>query len=122
MDLIELAADRAAQGLATLALASKPTERADGNLETWEFRLRSQGEEDGILLHMFECVGATNRTFVEFGFQAGRECNAAHLALSEGWHGLFIEGDRRLATWAQEYYEGCWARMPIASSSGAARP
>jgi len=105
MDLIELAGDRAAQGLATLALTSKPTERPDGDLEKWEFRLRSQGGEDGILHHIFECVGVTNRTFVEFGIQAGRECNAAHLALSEGWHGLFIEGDRRLAAWAQEYYE-----------------
>ena len=74
MDLIELAGDRAAQGLATLALASKPTERPDGGLEKWEFRLRSQGGEDGILHHIFECVGVTNRTFVEFGIQAGREC------------------------------------------------
>jgi hypothetical protein len=106
MHLIEMTADRAAQGLAALTLGrTNGSGTADGGLEKWEFRLRSQWGEDGILHHIFDCVGITNRTFVEFGVQAGRECNAAHLALSERWRGLFIEGDPRLAGWTQEYYE-----------------
>src|SRR5215831_12544110 len=60
---------------------------------------------DGILHHIFDCVSVTIPTFVEFGVQAGRECNAAHLALSQRWRGLFIEGEPRLAGWAREYYE-----------------
>jgi len=106
LDLIETTADRAAQGLATIALGSAGrTDIPATGLEKWEFRLRSQWGEDGILHHLFDCIGVTSRTFVEFGVQAGRECNAAHLVLSQGWRGLFMEGDHRLAAWTGEYYE-----------------
>ena len=105
MDSIEATADRAAQGLARLVIQETSRDRDDiTSLEQSEFRLRSQWGEDGILHYIFAEVGRDSRTFVEFGIQSGRECNAAHLALSEGWSGLFIEGDPRFAASAREYY------------------
>ncbi|MBI1791673.1 MAG: hypothetical protein HYR60_29435 [Acidobacteria bacterium] len=106
LDLIEATADRAAQGLASVLARRGMLQIADGQcFADFEYRIRSQGGEDGILQYLFDCVGTVDRTFVEFGIQSGRECNAAHLSLSCGWRGLFIEGDHRLAEWARDYYD-----------------
>lgn len=104
MDLIEATADRAAQGLADVVLR-RGEKWQPQSLEEAEFRIRSQYGEDGILRYIFQHVGIKTHTFIEFGIQSGRECNSAHLALSEGWSGLFIEGDPKHAAWAREYYE-----------------
>ena len=54
----------------------------------------SQHGEDGVLERIFECVGATNRRFVEFGAWDGEHwSNTAHLRKAHGWSGLLMEGD-----------------------------
>lgn len=56
----------------------------------------SAGGEDGVLLRLFERIGATNRYFVEFGAWDGRhESNTALLRLHHGWQGLLMEGSDR---------------------------
>src|SRR5215470_12824028 len=54
------------------------------------YKVYSQNDEDGIIAEIFRRIGATNRTFVEFGVETGVECNTAKL-LVEGWRGLWIE-------------------------------
>src|SRR5436305_1405194 len=54
------------------------------------FKVYSQHDEDGIVQEIFRRIGATSRTFVEFGVETGAECNTVKLLL-EGWRGLWIE-------------------------------
>ena len=64
------------------------------DLRSHERQVHSQGGEDGVLAHLFACVGTTNRHFVEFGAWDGRNLsNTAHLRLGSGWQGLLMDGD-----------------------------
>ena len=54
----------------------------------------SQNDEDGIIREIFNRIGVTNRTFVEFGVGNGLENNTLAL-LFDGWNGLWIEGSSR---------------------------
>jgi len=69
-----------------------------------ELQVYSQHGEDGILQFLFSEIGATNRTFVEFGMGDGRECNTAYLSLHQGWHGLLMDGCAERAAAAVAYY------------------
>ncbi len=69
-----------------------------------EFRVFSQNGEDGLLAFIFSEIGVTNRQFVEFGVDDGRECNCANLAIWFGWSGLMLEGNARAARRARDYY------------------
>ena len=60
------------------------------------FKVYSQHDEDGIIQEIFRRIGTTNRTFVEFGVEAGTECNSVKL-LIEGWRGLWIEASAESA-------------------------
>jgi len=72
-----------------------------------EFKLSSQNGEDGLLLYIFSQVGVTNRTFIEFGIETGKECNTAALIRNFGWKGLLMDGDERNITKAIDWYKGC---------------
>ena len=64
------------------------------DLRRQERQVHSQAGKDGVLQHVFECIGTTNRYFVEFGAWDGRYVsNTAHLRLDHGWSGLLLEGD-----------------------------
>jgi hypothetical protein len=60
-------------------------------LEWAGYKVHSQSDEDGILDEIFQRIGVTNRTFVEFGAETGNE-NNSRLLLDQGWNGLWIEG------------------------------
>lgn len=62
-------------------------------LERYGYKVYSQNEEDGIIHEIFERIGTTNKTFVEFGTQDGLESNGHYLLLN-GWRGLWIEGSK----------------------------
>ena len=63
-------------------------------LREHERRVYSQGGEDGVIAHLFSCIGTTNRYFVEFGAWDGRHLsNTANLRLHAGWTGLLLDGD-----------------------------
>lgn len=68
--------------------------RAD--LERHASSVYSQGGEDGVLLRLFEKIGARHRSFVEFGAWDGLHLsNTANLRLHHGWSGLLMEGSDR---------------------------
>jgi len=62
------------------------------DLRSHERRVYSQYGEDGALERLFECIGTTNRSFVEFGAKDGLELsNTANLRLNGGWSGLLLD-------------------------------
>ncbi len=64
------------------------------DLHRYERRVYSQGGEDGVITRVFECIGTTNRYFVEFGAWDGQHLsNTANLRLHCGWTGLLMDGD-----------------------------
>lgn len=65
-------------------------------LASYGYRVYSQNEEDGILDEIFRRVGATTRTFVEFGVGDGLENNTLYRML-RGWRGAWIEADPKRA-------------------------
>jgi hypothetical protein len=87
----------AMRGLHRVALARwwdalRATPRALDPLRLTRFGRKafSQSDEDGIILEIFERIGARSRRFVEFGVQGGVQCNTA-LLLTAGWHGLWLD-------------------------------
>ena len=66
---------------------------ARNTLNAYERKVFSQNGEDGIVGEIFRRIGATDRFFVEFGVEAGLECNCAFLARRSGWSGVMIEGN-----------------------------
>jgi hypothetical protein len=76
---------------------------APKRLERHGFRAFSQNDEDGILQEMFRRIGASHRTFVEFGVQDGLQTNT-RLLLYQGWRGLWIEADERTHAKAQRSF------------------
>jgi hypothetical protein len=68
------------------------------------FKVYSQADEDGIIQEIFNRIGVTNRTFVEFGVETGVECNTVKL-LIEGWSGLWIEGSDKYVAEMQNAFQ-----------------
>jgi len=61
------------------------------DLAAHERRVYSQFGEDGVIERIFECIGTTNRYFVEFGASDGITLsNTANLRLNHGWSGLLM--------------------------------
>ncbi|MGK7933364.1 MAG: hypothetical protein AB4041_18290 [Microcystaceae cyanobacterium] len=57
-------------------------------------KVYSQGDEDGIIREIFNRIGTTNKTFVEFGIGNGLENNSLAL-LFDNWQGLWIDASTR---------------------------
>ena len=54
-------------------------------------KMFSQSDEDGIIVEIFNRIGTTSKTFVEFGCGAGME-NNTYALLFQNWSGLWIDG------------------------------
>jgi hypothetical protein len=63
-------------------------------LDRFAYKVYSQNGEDGIISEIFRRIGATNKTFVEFGVYDGLESNCHYLLLN-GWRGLWIDGNKK---------------------------
>ena len=70
---------------------AKPRNAHPKRLLRHGFKVYSQGDEDEIIQEIFNRIGTTNRTFIEFGVETGVECNTVKLLL-EGWRGLWLDG------------------------------
>jgi len=82
---------RLESGQAFEALKNNPRYRNPKALGGFGAKSYSQNDEDGIIAEIFNRIGSTNKTFVEFGVGLGLESNAFNLLL-KGWNGLWIEG------------------------------
>jgi hypothetical protein len=71
------------------------------------FRSYSQTGEDGILLLIFSLIGVTNRRVIEICAGNGVQSNSANWIINHGWTALLVEGDKRLANIAREFYDQC---------------
>lgn len=58
------------------------------SLKQYEQSIRSQSGEDGIIQHIFNQIGTTNKQLIEIGFD--NTCNSFNL-LGQGWQGLLID-------------------------------
>lgn len=67
--------------------------KKEDQLNNFERQSFSQYGEDGIIEEIFNRIGTTNKYFVEFGVEAGVECNSV-LLLHQGWKGTWIEGNK----------------------------
>lgn len=65
-------------------------------IEARRFRLRSQNEEDGIILALLEATGVATRKFVEIG-SGGTGGNCGVLARELGWDGLMVDASEAAA-------------------------
>ena len=70
----------------------RPRNADHRRLARYGYKVYSQNDEDGIVAEIFRRIGATSRSFVEFGVETGVECNTVKL-LVEGWRGLWIEAN-----------------------------
>ena len=73
-------------------------------IRQYEYKVFSQNGEDGLIHHIFNQIGTTNKTFVEFGVETGRECNAANLIIHAGWEGLMLDGSSANVESGLAYY------------------
>ena len=62
------------------------------DIRSHEAKIFSQNGEDGILRYIFERVGTTNKRYVEFGVQDGKERNTRWLREKAGWDGVLLDG------------------------------
>ena len=74
------------------SILSSERNRDPKRLLTSGFRAYSQNDEDGMIQEIFQRIGVSNRTFIEFGVGDGTENNTLYLLLA-GWRGLWIDGN-----------------------------
>lgn len=86
------------------SLAGNVNQKDD--LRNHEFSVYSKVGEDGLIAYIFSKIGVTNRTFVEFGIQDGKECNTANLSLNFGWQGFLVDSKQHYTDSANAYYRG----------------
>jgi hypothetical protein len=72
-------------------------------LERSGYSVASQNEEDGMLMEVFRRIGATSRTFFEFGVGNGRQNITLH-ALLNGWRGWWIEINPPKVKYIRRYF------------------
>lgn len=74
------------------------------DFNTTGFKVFSQFEEDGKLLYIFSVLGMGNKQFVDIGSDDGINSNCANFALNFGWHGLFVDADKRALSVGKHFY------------------
>lgn len=62
------------------------------NATMQERKVFSQLGEDGIIESIFGCIGTTERNYVEFGVEDGRQCTTRNLRENHGFSGLMMDG------------------------------
>ncbi len=80
--------------------------RLKGNIKLGDtgFKVFSQFEEDGKILFILACIGIKTFSFIEIGSDDGLNSNCANLALNLGFHGLFIDADKRSIDRGKYFY------------------
>lgn len=84
-------------------VSQRPELTEGAGIRARRFRLRSQHEEDGLVLALLDAAGIAGRKFIEIG-SGGSGGNSAVLAYDLGWSGLMIEASKRGAAVAAELF------------------
>lgn len=66
--------------------------RKSDNIRDFEYKVFSQGGEDGIIQHLIRNIGIEHRTFIEFGVEDFSESNCRYLLMKDNWSGFVIDG------------------------------
>jgi hypothetical protein len=64
-------------------------------INDYEFKVFSQGGEDGIIQFLVSRIEIKNRTFIEFGTEDFRESNCRFLLVGSNWSGFVVDGSPR---------------------------
>jgi len=57
-------------------------------------KVYSQSTEDGAIERIFQCIGTTNKYFVDIGAYDGlKDSNTANLRINNNWNGLLLDSD-----------------------------
>ena len=72
-------------------------------LQVRRFRLRSQNEEDGIVLALLRAAGVRHHRFIDIG-SGGTGGNCAVLGYELGWGGLMIDSSRKAVAAARRVF------------------
>jgi hypothetical protein len=64
-------------------------------INDYEFKVFSQGGEDGIIQFLVSNLDIKNRTFIEFGTEDFCESNCRFLLIKNNWSGFVIDGSAR---------------------------
>ena len=65
-----------------------------GKLHDYAKKVYSQNGEDGILEHIFDTIGTTNKKCIEMCAGVGSECNTANLIINKGFEGMLYDGSK----------------------------
>jgi hypothetical protein len=94
LDAIENRQEATLMLVAASAAASVRTSRPH-SLDEVEFKVFSQGGEDGIIQFLTSRIPIPNRTFVEFGVSDYTESNTRYLLFKDNWKGLILDGSEK---------------------------
>jgi hypothetical protein len=78
-----------------LLVAQMRATTPSSNLQDAEFRVFSQGGDDGIIQYLIGIVRPVPESFIEFGVEDYRESNTRFLLLNDNWRGLVMDGSAR---------------------------
>ena len=73
------------------------------NINKHEIKVYSQNGEDGIIKHIFDNIGVTNKKSCEFGFH-WNEANTLNL-MKNNWNCLFIDANKSHINKFNDYYK-----------------
>jgi hypothetical protein len=88
-----------------ILLAALNERKESTNLKDYEFKIFSQGGEDGIIQHLIKVLEIKNETFIEFGVEDFSESNCRFLLMNNNWSGFVIDGSpKKIARLKHSYY------------------
>jgi hypothetical protein len=76
-------------------LADLNAHKNSQDINDYEFKVFSQGGEDGIIQFLVSSLEIKNQTFIEFGTEDFRESNCRFLLVRNNWSGFVIDGSVR---------------------------
>ena len=65
------------------------------NIAKHEFKVFSQGGEDGIIQYLVNNLKIENKTFIEFGVEDFSESNCRFLLMKDKWKGFVVDGSEK---------------------------
>jgi hypothetical protein len=88
-----------------ILLAALNEDKKSTNLRDYEFKIFSQGGEDGIIQRLIKVIEIKNETFIEFGVEDFSESNCRYVLMNNNWSGFVIDGSaKKIARLKHSYY------------------